>query len=100
LGQFKFKVKIHQAVLKTENVDCQTDDLTDDWRDNRTGDWKSDWRDDGTGDRRYYRTNMTTHAHVFLFHFVHGTHKLILNQQDIYHATGSYTVQETDREHG
>jgi len=71
-------------------------DLTDDRRDNRTG----DWTDDGTGDQRYYRTNTTTHAHVFLLHFVHRTHKMILNQQDIHHATGSYTVHETEREHG
>jgi hypothetical protein len=96
LGQFKFKVKIRQAILKTENMDCPTDDRTD----NRTVDWASDWTDDGTGDRRYYRTNTTTHARVFLLHFVHRIHKLILKQQDIYHVTGSYTVYETDREHG
>ena len=81
-------------------MDCQTDDLTEDRRANRTGEWTSDWTDDGTGDRRYYRTNTTTRAHVFLLHFVHRTHKLILNQQDIHHATGPYTVHETDREHG
>ena len=79
LWQFKLKVKIHQAVLKTENVDCQTDDLTDDRRDNnRTGDWISEWTDDVTGDRTYYRINTTTHVHAFLLHFVHRTHKLTL----------------------